>query len=303
MFSSLPPVACDLRPVPMPTSWANDLGSELTEGCSSPTTHAPTNGLLMHQKDNFMQYIKLSLSRVRLIGKHGLGDMNWCYTRHDGFFASCLIWDVNLERCRLLSSASWLSYRNSWLDKMFHITCNTLEHSCIMQNASYFVSNCVSIGHNVGGPLLFFMALNSENRSLVSCRITKATHFLATEKWHKKCVQFSWNILLYQRMSFIKKKWVSYCGLQWPFYLSTTHRLFSTWLRSNCFNQGWVNTTQFNFTVMHSSYSISKQEGSAHCLSANSLPTLHWINPISLLPCEVWVGVAGSSGVLVVLTE
>ena len=46
-----------------------------------------------------------------------------------------------------------------------------------MQNALYFVSNCVSIGHNIGGLLLFFVALYSENRSLVSCRITKATYF------------------------------------------------------------------------------------------------------------------------------
>ena len=37
------------------------------------------------------------------------------------------------------------------LDKMFHINCNTLEHSCIIQNASYFVSNCVSICHNIVG--------------------------------------------------------------------------------------------------------------------------------------------------------
>ena len=50
----------------------------------------------------------------------------------------------------------------SWLDKMFHKICNTLEHSGIMQNASYFVSNCVSIDHNIDGLLLFFMALYSD---------------------------------------------------------------------------------------------------------------------------------------------
>ena len=32
-------------------------------------------------------------------------------------------------------------------------------------------------------------------------------------------------------------------------------------------------------------------------------PSLHWVNPTSLLPCKVWVGVAGSSGFPVVLTE
>ena len=103
----------------------------------------------------------------------------------------------------------------SRLDKMFHIIHNTLEHSGIMQNASYFVSNCVSIGHNIGGPLLFFIVLYSENRSLVSSRITKATHFLATENWYKKCVQFSWNILLCQTMSLIKNEChlVAYYGL------------------------------------------------------------------------------------------
>ena len=35
VFSNLPLVACDLRRVPVPTSWANDLGSELIEGCSN----------------------------------------------------------------------------------------------------------------------------------------------------------------------------------------------------------------------------------------------------------------------------
>ena len=79
----------------------------------------------------------------------------------------------------------------SRLDKMFHIIHNTLEHSGIMQNASYFVSNCVSIGHNIDGLLLFFMALYSENRSQVSCRITKATHFLAIEKWYKQICTIS----------------------------------------------------------------------------------------------------------------
>ena len=84
-----------------------------------------------------------------------------------------------------------------------------------MQNATYFVSNCVSIGHNIGGLLLFFMALFSENKSQVSCRIPEATHFLATEKWYKKCVQFLWNILLCQTISLIKNKChiVAYYGL------------------------------------------------------------------------------------------
>ena len=66
----------------------------------------------------------------------------------------------------------------SRLDKMFHIILKTLEHSGIMQTAFCIFCQTVSIGHNIGGLLLFFMALHSENRSLVSCRITKAAHFL-----------------------------------------------------------------------------------------------------------------------------
>ena len=112
---------------------------------------------------------------------------------------------------------------------MFHKICNTLEHSGIMQNASYFVSNCVSIGHNIDGLLLFFMVLDSENRGLVSCRITKATHFLATENWYKKCVQFAWNILLCQTMSLIKNKChiVAYCGFFPKYKLKAILRLIT----------------------------------------------------------------------------
>ena len=61
---------------------------------------------------------------------------------------------------------------------MVHILCNTVEHSCVMQNVSYFVSNYVNIGHDIGGLQLFFMVMYSENKSLVSSTITKATHFL-----------------------------------------------------------------------------------------------------------------------------
>ena len=98
---------------------------------------------------------------------------------------------------------------------MFHIILKTLEHSGIMQNASYFVSNCVSIGHNIGGLLLFFMALYSENRSLVSCRITKATHFLPLKSGIQHVYKFSWNISLCQTISLIKNEChlVAYYGL------------------------------------------------------------------------------------------
>ena len=59
------------------------------------------------------------------------------------------------------------------------------------------------------------MALYSETKSLVSRKITKAIHFLATEKWYKKCVQFSWNILLCQTILLIKNEChiVVYYGL------------------------------------------------------------------------------------------
>ena len=62
------------------------------------------------------------------------------------------------------------------------------------------------------------MTQYSENRSLVSCRITKATHFLATEKWYKKCTQFSWNILLCQTILLIKNEChiAVYYGLFFP---------------------------------------------------------------------------------------
>ena len=40
-----------------------------------------------------------------------------------------------------------------------------------------------------------------------------------------------------------------------------------------------------------------------YCNALFVQPSLHWVNPTSLLPCKVWVGVAGSSGFLVVLTE
>ena len=112
-----------------------------------------------------------------VLGKTNLGHMNWCYMRPDGFLTSCLVWDIQMELCRLLPSAIWLSNHKSSQDKMFRIICSTLEHPYIMQNASYFASNCVSIGHNIGDLLLFFVALYSENRSLVISRITKDTHF------------------------------------------------------------------------------------------------------------------------------
>ena len=72
-----------------------------------------------------------------------------------------------MERCRLVPSASWIYNHKSKLGNMFHILCNALEHYSIMQNAWYFVSNCISIGHNIGGLLLCFMALYSENSWLV----------------------------------------------------------------------------------------------------------------------------------------
>ena len=165
----------------------------------------------------------------------------------------------------------------------------------------HILCQTVSIGHNIGGLLLFFIALYSENRSLVSCRITKSTHFLATEKWYKNLYNFQGTSCCAKQCHSLKTS-----VILWPtmaFFLSTSWRLFSAWLRSNCFNPGWVNTTQFNFTVLHSSYRISKQECRAQCLSAKSLPSLHWVNPTSLLPYEVWLGAASSSGFLVVLTE
>ena len=75
------------------------------------------------------------------------------------------------------------------------------------------------------------------------------------------------------------------------------------------FDQGWVNTTKhFNFAALHCSYSISEQECELHCLSRRESrftfgPVVHWVNLTSLMPYEVWVGVAGISGFLVLLTE
>ena len=206
-----------------------------------------------------------------------------------------------MERFRLLPSASWPSHHKSWLDKLSYIICNTLEHSCIMQNASYFVSNCVSIGHNTGGLLLFFMVLDSENRVWSVAGSLRPHTFLPLKTGIKNVYNLHGTSCCAKQCHSLKTS-----VILWPtmaFFLSTSWRLFSAWLRSNCFNPGWVNTTQFNFTVLHSSYRISKQECRAQCLSAKSLPSLHWVNPTSLLPYEVWLGAASSSGFLVVLTE
>ena len=59
------------------------------------------------------------------------------------------------------------------------------------------------------------------------------------------------------------------------------------------FVQGWVNTTFFSLGAGH------PETGRVHhteCDLSFILPSLHWVNPTSPSPHEVWVGVAGSSG-------
>ena len=164
----------------------------------------------------------------------------------------------------------------SRLDKMFHIIHNTLEHSGIMQNASYFLSNCVSIGHNVGGLLLFFMALYSERRSLVSCRITKAAHFLPLKSGIQNVYNFHGT---------------SRCAKQY-------HSLKTSVIL-------WPTMAFFPKHKPKASLRLIKVKLFQPGVSKHSFvqPSLHWVNSTSLLPCKVWVGVAGSSGFLVVLTE
>ena len=71
------------------------------------------------------------------------------------------------------------------------------------------------------------------------------------------------------------------------------------------FVQGRVNTTSFSLGSVHSADSIetwrvhyvANVTSSARTQAELSIqPSLHWINPTSLSPYEVWVGVAGSSG-------
>ena len=94
--------------------------------------------------------------------------------------------------------------------------------------------------------------------------------------------------------------------------LGTAHFAKQSFVIHNCYNCGPYQKTKKQKTKVLQG-KITQMLTSSHCwailirvsnhhmfrLWFKAKPGLRWVNPTSLLPYEVWVGVAGSSGFLV----